>query len=184
MQAEQHEKSYSLSDLYRSQNDNEINKAIKEVAEEVASTFNGVPEIKALKTGIAKLEKEELAKAINAMFANVTEEGSIEFIGFSDAVEKFNVKERITRDGAFTRGKHFLQKIGDYKFIVTYCNTSPNDEILLKALHEMAHFILHWDKMQMDKMESGECMYPNDIGILEGDAWIFARHLATILTHV
>ena len=75
-----------------------------------------------------------------------------------------------------------MQKISDNKFIVTYCKKSSNDEILLKALHELAHFILHWDKMQMDKMESGECMYPNDIGILEGDAWIFARHLASILT--
>ena len=180
----QEEQCYSIADLYRSQNDNAITSSIKEVAEEVASTFSGIPEIKALETGIAKLEKDELAKVINVMFANVTEEGSIEFIEFSDAVEKFNVKERISRDGAFTRGKHFLQKVSDSKFIVTYCNTSPNDEILYKALHELAHFILHWDKMQMDKMESGECMYPNDIGILEGDAWIFARHLATILTHV
>jgi len=32
----------------------------------------------------------------------------------------------------------------------------------------------------MDEMEPSECMYPNDIGILEGDAWNFARHLYRI----
>jgi len=90
MQAEQH---YSLSDLYRSQNDNAITSSIKEVAEEVGNLFSGIAEISVLRSGIAKLEKDELAKVINVMFANITDEGNIGFVEFSDAVEKFMLRK-------------------------------------------------------------------------------------------
>jgi len=97
----------------------------------------------------------------------------VKFVEFGDS--EYKLEEQSTTCGRFTRGKHFLQKVGEDEFIVSYSKESSKEEICYRAMHELGHFVLHWNKMDMGSMKIGKRFYCNDVSILENDAWDFAH---------
>jgi len=126
-------------------------------------------------TGVLKNKSDFSKETIENMFKNIggliDKSIEVDFVEFSE----YGLEEQSTTCASFTKGKHFLQKIGKDKFIVSYCKDSSLEKIRFKAMHELAHFALHWNKMDMDNMEIGERFYCSDISILENDAWDFAH---------
>jgi len=132
-----------------------------------------------IETGLLNEDSSDFGVVtIEKMFDNIgglINKPSIEvkFVEFGDS--EYGLKEESTTCGCFMKGKHFLEKVEEDKFIVSYCKDSPPETIRYKAMHELAHFVLHWETMEMDDMKIGERFYCNDASILESDAWDFAH---------